>query len=47
MFIFDNHFILRALDARKISPSLIMTGCKIYQMSVKNDERFAKLIFRV
>ena len=32
--------------ARKICPSLIMTGCKIYQMSVKVDERFAKLIFR-
>lgn len=29
-----------------MSPSLIMTGCKIYQMSIKTDKRFANLIFR-
>lgn len=43
---FDNHFVLRNLYKRKLSPKLIMTGAKIYQMSLKFGKKYAQLTFR-
>jgi hypothetical protein len=43
---FDEHFILRELYARHLTPDLTMSGNKIYQMSVRKNINHAKLLFR-
>lgn len=43
---FDEHFVLRELYVRGFSPSIIMTGNKLYEIRIKARRDLAKLIFR-
>jgi hypothetical protein len=44
---FDHHFVLQRLYKLKIAPNhLLMSGCKIYEFTVKAGKEFSSLTFR-
>jgi hypothetical protein len=43
---FDAHFVLQALYKKKLAPDVIMTGLKIYEISVRLNKNNSQLKFR-
>ena len=43
---FDTHFVLQELYKRRLAPKLIMTGLKIYDMSIRPNSKSSQLHFR-